>query len=202
MLARLRFGNTPSKTDPGLFEYIGRCIGKVVRFVIRLIRPEWLVKPTLRLTDVTAIDPLWLKDKGIKGLIFDMDDTLIPWFKPRLIPAIKEKVVGLKEAGFQGFILSNSLLKKHVTQIAGQLKLPYLGKAKKPRTDGFEQALKQMGLTRNQVIVVGDRPLTDLLGAKRMGMKSILVDGVGQKEFFLRRWLRKLENCLVVPAAS
>lgn len=154
------------------------------------------VYPDLYLDNVTEINTTLLKKNKIEGLILDVDNTLIDYYR-NLIDGAEEWCEELKNEGIKCIILSNSNKKDKIEKVAKSLNIEYLMFAKKPMKSGFKKALDQMGLLPEKVAVVGDQLFTDVLGAKRMNMFSILVKQVGEKDIFITKLKRPIENAII-----
>jgi uncharacterized protein len=157
-----------------------------------------LLRPTYTINgDITDIDLDELFSAGIRALILDLDSTLVA---PRSGIVTKEVANWLSSAKsrFKLTVLSNNLKNEYVEQVADILQIPVVGRAVKPRRGGFLKAAKVMGVTPDRVAVVGDRPLTDILGGARAGMKTILVLPLKtMNESCLVRCIRKLERLVL-----
>ena len=135
-----------------------------------ILRPTYLING-----DVTDIDLHQLKNDGIRGLIFDLDSTLLAPHSGKITPEVAE---WLKEARdmFQVAIVSNNKRAHYIEQVKVLLDMPIIGHAAKPRRWAFLEILKGFDqIQPGQVAVIGDRPLTDVLGGQRAGMKTVLV---------------------------
>ncbi len=120
-----------------------------------------------------------LKEQGIKSLFFDLDNTIIAYDDSKL----KTKHINLindlsKE--FRILIISNTSYKR-VSIALNQLKVPFIWHAKKPLKFGFKKALKMVNTKKEETIIIGDQLMTDVFGASRFGIKSILVASVKRR---------------------
>ena len=110
--------------------------------------------------------------KGYRGIIFDVDNTLVPHGAPA-----DARSIGLFERlramGFSTCILSNNK-EPRVAPFAGQVKSPYIFKGGKPSVKGYERAMEVMGTGRENTLFIGDQLFTDVWGARRTGLYSIL----------------------------
>ena len=110
--------------------------------------------------------------KGYRGIIFDVDNTLVPHGAPA-----DARSIGLFESlramGFSTCILSNNK-EPRVAPFAGQVKSPYIFKGRKPSVKGYERAMEVMGTGRENTLFIGDQLFTDVWGARRTGLYSIL----------------------------
>lgn len=152
-----------------------------------------LLRPNLEVGNLKEIPLDVLAKKNIRGIIFDLDNTIIAWDKREMEQEIIEWLRLLQAKGFKLCIVSNSM-KKRVRIIAESLAFPYAARAGKPLRRGFRKALELLSLEGDEVAVVGDQLFTDVLGGNRIGAFTILVRPLGQKEFFTTRCMRILEG--------
>ncbi len=143
---------------------------------------------------VSEISIEYLKENNIKGLILDVDNTLIDYYRN-----ISEKTINwanmLKQNGIKMYILSNSNKKDKVKEVARKLNIEnYSYFARKPLKSGFKKAKKILKLENNEIAVIGDQLFTDVLGANRVEMHSILVEPIEEKDIFVTLIKRPIEN--------
>lgn len=156
------------------------------------LRPSYIVDG-----DVTDIDLDALKRDGIKGLIFDLDSTLIAPKTGRLSAEVEGWLQQVR-LDFKVIVVSNNRHKLYMQQVSQLLQMEVIGEAAKPRRRGFVQAQAILGLNAQDLAVIGDRPLTDIWGGQRAGMKTILVKILKtQKDTRLVSFLRRLERVVV-----
>lgn len=130
--------------------------------------------PDEELDSVFALDPERLRKLGKRGIIFDLDNTLGRRGSAELEERVLRLLSELEGAGFRIGVLSNSSLVRR--RIEEKLKgHPVHFNARKPRRGGFRRMLAAMGLKPKDVVMVGDQLFTDVWGAKRLGIYSILV---------------------------
>lgn len=146
-----------------------------------------------KVTDIT-IDIL--KENNIKGIILDVDNTLID-FDRNLLDGAKEWVVFLKSNNIKCIILSNSNKVDKISNVAKVLDIPYIFFATKPLKRGFNKAIKQLELQRENIAVIGDQIFTDVLGANRCKMFSILVNPISKKDIWATKIKRPLEELII-----
>lgn len=155
------------------------------------------LKPTYIVEHVTDINLEDLRAEGIKGLIFDLDNTLMAPKSSELSTEIAHWLEIVKN-DFQIAIVSNNPHQHYVEDAAKIIGAPAYHKAKKPRTAIATVALKKLDLLPYQVAMVGDRPLTDIWVGQRMGMITILVDPlIKHEEMVIVKFLRKLERIFI-----
>lgn len=147
-----------------------------------------LLVPTLRVVAVTDIHLDTLRELGVKGMIFDLDDTLVEAMEPRAHPEVVAWIAAIRQE-FQIYIVSNNARHDRVELAALHLDMKFHARARKPSRKFFRAALAEMQLAPAQVAIVGDQLFTDVLGGNRLGAVTILVDPLGGAE---RKWYRKL----------
>lgn len=143
--------------------------------------------------NVTEIKCDYLKEKNIQALILDVDNTLIDYDR-NLSSEIIEWVENLKKNNIKMFILSNSNKKDKVKEVADKLDLEYIYFGMKPLKKGFKKAKEKLNISNNNIAVVGDQIFTDVIGANRMKMYSILVEPIKEKDIFITLLKRPIEN--------
>ena len=150
--------------------------------------------PDAEVDSAYNIDYEGLYQAGYRGIIFDIDNTLVPHGAPA-----DERAVGLFERlhglGYQVMLLSNNKeprVKMFCDAVVGA---GYIFKAGKPGRAGYEQAMRQMGTTNRNTIFVGDQLFTDIWGAKRTGIRTFLTKPIHPKEeiqIVLKRYLERI----------
>ncbi len=155
-----------------------------------------LLVPDQQLDDIFEIDTGYLKSLGIRGIITDMDNTLVAWSDRTVYPRLAEWFARLKAEGFKLFIVSNNSEDRGAA-LARELDIPAIWYAIKPSRRAFRRAIEEMGLSPEETAVVGDQVFTDVLGGNRLGMHTILVTPISEKEFIWTRLPRMLERILL-----
>ncbi|MGA8944281.1 MAG: YqeG family HAD IIIA-type phosphatase [Thermoactinomyces sp.] len=149
--------------------------------------------PDLFVQSIYDIDFVELKEQGIKAVIVDLDNTLVETTCSNATPELVQWLNGVKKLGLRVMIVSNNT-RTRVSRFAAPLNIPYIHAAKKPLTSAFRRALKELGCSRNETVVIGDQLLTDVLGGNRMGLYTILVVPVSEVDGFFTRVNRKMER--------
>ena len=129
-------------------------------------------------TYVIDFDKLY-KD-GYRGIIFDVDNTLVPHGEPADERA-KELFVHLKELGYSCMLLSNNK-EPRVKMFNDVVQVNYIYKAGKPLPKNYRKAMEIMGTTKENTLFVGDQIFTDVMGANITGIRTILVKPIHPKE--------------------
>ena len=135
-----------------------------------------LVKPDIWTTGVMALnlDALW--SQGIRGFIFDLDNTIMAPRAGVLTESMAGWLDDVKARGFQSMIVSNNPRDWYIRSVSQTLDYPIIGNAGKPRVRNLNRALEILKLSASEVAIVGDRPLTDIWGGQKLGMMTILID--------------------------
>ncbi|MFS0644171.1 YqeG family HAD IIIA-type phosphatase [Siminovitchia sp. 179-K 8D1 HS] len=149
--------------------------------------------PNEYLKSIFHLQPEKLKDQGIKGIITDLDNTLVEWDRPNATPRLVDWLEEMKRNNMKITIVSNNN-QSRVKAFSEPLSIPFIHKARKPLGSGFRKAAKEMGLSREETVIVGDQLLTDIFGGNRAGFYTILVVPVAQSDGFFTRFNRMIER--------
>lgn len=152
--------------------------------------------PDLYLDNIYSLDIEYIKKKNIKGLLIDLDNTLLPWNCSNIDRDLRDWVKKCKDQGLSLCIVSNNRARR-INECARQLQIPAVTRAIKPRKKAFLKGLNILGIKINQAAVVGDQIFIDIFGAKRMGMFAILVKPVSDREFIWTRLMRRFEGMIL-----
>jgi HAD superfamily phosphatase (TIGR01668 family) len=150
-----------------------------------------MLRPKAVLPHLTHLTPDFLRARGLKGVILDLDNTLLPYEAEAVPEEVLAWLQGLKEAGIPIYLLSNAKPGRF-RRLQALLGLPGHAPALKPWF-GFRKALKALGLPGREVAVVGDQVFTDVLGGNLVGAYTVLVPPLAEREFFYTRFIRLLE---------
>ncbi len=140
-----------------------------------------------------VIDFERLFKQGYRGLVFDIDNTLVPHGEPADERAVR-LFERLKKIGFSCCLISNNQ-EPRVKKFNEKIQVAYVYNAHKPSTKNYRKAMEIMGTDTDTTVFVGDQLFTDVWGAKRTGMASILVKPIHPKEeiqIVLKRYLEKI----------
>jgi uncharacterized protein len=154
--------------------------------------------PTLKAGSVTEVTAAFLTERGIRGLILDLDNTLVPWHGREVAPSIAEWIREMREAGIKMCIVSNTHRPRRLRELASHLGVEYVPSGGKPRRGGFYRAMAAMDLTVTDTAVIGDQVMTDIWGGNRCGVLTILVEPLSPIEFWPTKVInRTLERMLL-----
>ena len=127
------------------------------------------------LPSVLDIDLSSLKRRKIKGLLIDLDNTLVGWGESHMEPGFAAWIKQAREAGFEVSLVSNAMPDR-VDAFASELDIPQVSKAMKPLRRAFCRALRVLGLETHEAAVIGDQLFTDVYGGNRLGLYTILIN--------------------------
>ena len=148
--------------------------------------------PTEYCESTYSIDFEKYYEEGYRGIIFDIDNTLVPhnaMHDDRSLALFKR----LKDIGFKYCFVSNNK-EPRVASFNEKIGAEYVFKAGKPKKTGYEKAMEMLGTTRGTTLFVGDQLYTDIWGANRAGIHSILVKPIDKHEeiqIVLKRFIEK-----------
>ncbi|WP_343209737.1 YqeG family HAD IIIA-type phosphatase [Anaerolentibacter hominis] len=151
--------------------------------------------PDEYLDSAYVIDYEALFREGYRGIIFDIDNTLVEHGADASRRSV-ELMKRLKNLGFGVCLLSNNQ-QERVERFNRDAGVSYIYNAHKPARSGYERAMKVMGTELSNTVFIGDQLFTDVWGAKRMGMRSILVKPISPKEEIQIVLKRKLERIVL-----
>lgn len=149
--------------------------------------------PDSYLDSTYEIDFDGLYRQGYRGLIFDIDNTLVPHGAPADARAVK-LFAHLKELGFQCCLLSNNQ-RPRVESFNDRVQVRFIENAHKPSVKNYRRAMEMMGTDESDTVFIGYQLFTDVYGAKRAGIRSILVKPIHPKEeiqIVLKRYLERI----------
>ncbi|MDO4454226.1 MAG: YqeG family HAD IIIA-type phosphatase [Eubacteriales bacterium] len=129
--------------------------------------------PYAYVDSVFAIDYQKLYHMGYRGLIFDIDNTLVHHGDDST-PEIDDLFFRIQNMGFQTLLLSNNT-EERIQSFLKNIDSLYIDDARKPETAGYYKAIEMLGLEKEKIMFVGDQVFTDILGANQCGLASILV---------------------------
>ena len=142
------------------------------------------------------IDYEGLYAAGYRGLIYDVDNTLVPHGAPadERAKALFGRLHGI---GFRALILSNNK-EPRVKSFAEDVQYAdYIYKANKPSVRGYREAMRRMGTAEKTTLFIGDQLFTDVWGAKNAGIRTILVKPIHPKEEIQIIFKRQLEKIVL-----
>ena len=152
--------------------------------------------PNEYVQSIFQIDIVKLAESGVKGIITDLDNTLVGWDVEEPTEEVKTWFQKAKKHGITVTIVSNNN-ERRVAEFAKPLNVDCIFKARKPMGKSFNRATKQMALQPDEIVVIGDQMLTDVFGGKRRGLFTIMVVPVKQTDGFVTKFNRVIERKLL-----
>lgn len=152
-----------------------------------------LFRPDKYYKSIYDINYINLKSEGIKCLLFDLDNTIVPPHEKKPNKKIRDLFDNLKELDFKIIIMSNSP-KKRLSPFKDELIIDCSAASMKPLKKKFNKILKEYKLDLSEIAIIGDQLMTDILGGNRIGITTILVNPISKKDFKITSINRKLEH--------
>ena len=154
-----------------------------------------LTLPEYYTADVRTLDYQAFYDAGYRVLLFDLDNTLLPW---NVYDADEDTIAfgkKLEEMGFKVAIVSNNNGDR-VRRIARAMELPYVPKALKPLPMGFKKGVELFGLPKKQVLILGDQFYTDMFGGFFAGITRVYVEPLSASAYGWTNFVHDVEKGL------
>lgn len=161
-----------------------------------------MLRPTFLAEALWTIDLDWLASagraspRGIRGLILDLDNTLVDWNDTRVRPEVRRWIEAAHRKGMRLCLASNALRAARVSAVAEDLKLLLVARAGKPFPVAFRRAMAALGTDPATTCAIGDQVFTDMLGANWLGLMTILLTPLSRRESPHTRVIRLLERPL------
>ncbi len=141
-----------------------------------------------------SIDPAFFTRRGIKLLLCDLDYTLASKYQSDPDDTLRRWLAEVQAAGITVMILSNNRSPVRVERFCRDLGITFEGHAGKPSVKGFRRAMMRCGVTAEQTAMLGDKLLTDMLGANRAGVLPVMVEPLGGPRGAWNRVLHALQS--------
>ena len=152
-----------------------------------MLEPDFYFESVFKI----SYEKLW--ENNIRGLIFDIDNTLTAYDEKQPSPETVKLLGKLCDMGFRLCLLTNNT-NRRLESFNENLKLAGFANALKPFSYGVKKALKKMEVTSSQAAIIGDQLLTDVWAGKRSGVMTVLVRPITQKDFAFVRFKRLIEK--------
>jgi HAD superfamily phosphatase (TIGR01668 family) len=152
--------------------------------------------PDLIVDKVQDIDLDILRRNNIRGLMLDIDNTLVPDHMKEADENAVKWIEKVKNAGFKLCIVSNAS-KKRVIKFNERLQLYAIHRASKPGLKSFDKALRLMDIKAGEAAMIGDQIFTDVYGGNRLNMFTVLVKPIHHNEIFFVRLKRFPEKIVL-----
>ncbi len=156
-----------------------------------------ILKPDYNLVSIFDIDFKEIKSLGVNAVLFDLDSTVMPSKRGEYPAEIIKLLEDLKQ-NFVVAIISNNKNKEYLAKVQAQSSFRVIGNANKPSPKIMREFINSVNIKPEETVVVGDRPLTDILAGKLLGAKTILVDSITKDtENKPTRFVRALERLFI-----
>ena len=165
------------------------------------------LEPDLFLADnILSLTPQILLDHQIKGIVLDVDETLVPISMPQVTAELLLWIESVRTVIPQIWLVSNNVSETRIQRIAEALNVPYITGAGKPSRRKLRRALEAMNLPAQNVAMVGDRLFTDVLAGNRLGMFTVIVKPMvdpaeGKKRYLIHDIEFRISKALGVPVS-
>lgn len=156
---------------------------------------EWLY-PDEYVDSIYHIDFEKLHEIGYKGILFDIDNTLVPFDKKHPDPKLMNFIRSLQQMGFSICLVSNNNHQR-VKEFNDTLKVVAIPKANKPFTMNLKKAMAKIGTRARDTMMVGDQLFTDMWAGNQLKLYTILVKPIQEKEEWITRIKRGIEKLLI-----
>jgi HAD superfamily phosphatase (TIGR01668 family) len=154
------------------------------------------LRPDFCFSRAEDISPEWLAQRGVRGLLLDIDNTVTRWEHKAVPEGEMRWLQMLREAGLGLRFLSNGLPHKLTSVIEQTGVVHVVGRPMKPLPHAFHRGVRELALPVEQVLMVGDSVFTDIVGANRAGLWTALVDPLSAVDFMGSKLWRLLEAIL------
>ena len=160
-----------------------------------------MLRPDRFVTRLASVSLDELEGMGLRGLIVDLDNTLMGFRQTELCQDHLAWCEQAHDRGFKMVMVSNNFTER-VTGIARQLRIPCIPNALKPLPFGMMRAVRMLELPHEQIAVVGDQLFTDVLSGKLCGLYTILTEPIETKDFPLTKVFRFFERMILPERPS
>ncbi len=141
--------------------------------------------PAIITDSVTDLTPQMLRQRGIRLLMLDFDNTIVPYTTSTPTPEMSEWLKKMLSSDIQLCVVSNSR-NDRVLKFCKTYGLDCITHARKPFAKGIRQCLDKYGIPVEQAALAGDQIYTDTLGANSAGVQPILVKAIDNHNFWLK----------------
>lgn len=149
--------------------------------------------PDIYQKSIYTIDYSKLLSKGIKCLLYDLDNTIVPGHTSEPSSKAKDLFTSLKQKGFKVIIFTNSP-KMRLKTFQNAFGVDGISSARKPFTSKLRKLLKDYGYKETEVAIIGDQLMTDIKVGNKVGITTILINPISEKDFFFTKFNRFFEK--------
>lgn len=157
-----------------------------------------LLRPDYNLKDIYEIDLELLKEQGIKAILFDLDSTIMVSKSGKYHEKTQNWLCEVNKDFFIA-VISNNKKNEYLEKVRNISNFKIIGNANKPSPKTIQKLLNEINVLPEETVIVGDRPLTDILAGKLLGTQTILVDSINaENEGKATRFVRWLERRFIL----
>lgn len=149
------------------------------------------LRPHLVAQRLWEVDASVLITRGIQGVILDLDNTLTRWRSLEIPSEAQAWLQAVLHAGLHACIVSNAATARRVRPVAERFGIQWVTRALKPLPNGFRCGMELMGTKPETTAMIGDQMFTDIWGANRLGLFTILVDPMSDHEAITTKLLQR-----------
>lgn len=142
--------------------------------------------PDIYQKSIYTIDYSKLLSRGIKCLLYDLDNTIVPGHNTQPTEKAKDLFTSLKQKGFKVIIFTNSP-KMRLKTFQTALGVDGVANARKPFTKKLKKLLNDYNYSENEVAIIGDQLMTDIKVGNTVGITTILVNPISEKDFLVTK---------------
>lgn len=154
------------------------------------------LKPTMYAKDIFHISYNKLKEMGIQYLLFDIDNTIAQTNVKTVSGEVEDLFKNLKKEGF-GVVLLTNALPRRAKRFGAHLGIDVFCLSWKPARFHYKKIIKKYNLMHEEIAAIGDQIYTDIKGANKMGILSVLVDPLSKRESVFTKLNRVKEDRLI-----
>lgn len=155
--------------------------------MLRLLTPD-VVSPSLFELSLDA-----LRERGVRGLLVDLDNTLIPYKHRDVTPEAEQWVKDALSRGF-GLCIASNARTARVRRFADAFGVPGIPNSAKPTARPFRKGMALLGTAPQETAIIGDQLFTDVLGGNRLGLHTVLVNPLSDIDLGATKVMRRLER--------
>ncbi len=152
-----------------------------------------MLRPDLYYSSVQSIDLADLWGRGVRHLLVDLDNTLLPRDTNVVSDEARSWVYRVVQEGFSVCLVSNNWHER-VSRVARELGLSLVPRALKPLPFAFRRGMRLLGAKPRSTAVVGDQVFTDILGGNLCGLTTVLVVPLSESDLPHTLFLRFIER--------
>jgi HAD superfamily phosphatase (TIGR01668 family) len=143
------------------------------------------------------LDCAALRERGLRGVLLDLDNTIAPWRCLDVSPAVESWLARLRTHHLRACVVTNAATISRVAPIAERLGLPWVTSAYKPLPHGFRRGMSLIDTAPEHTAMIGDLMTMDIVGGNRLGLYTVLVEPMSYREAWGTRWLQRPLEALI-----